>query len=408
MKSPGLFDTLRLALFAALGGCIEDPEPVECLGPSRLTGRDGVPTGMRACDDGKVERYAQATCAVVETGAGCDGECDPIGCAGPCECYPGCETDDDCGVGEACLCRWGVTNGSRCHPVECRTNDDCASGSCALAFHPDAFLACRDAADGCMADDDCPEHHVCGYDGARWACEESFICGRPLLVEGRGRRADTEVRADWAVVVADLATLAPAERAERADFWRSVAQVEHASIASFARATMQLMALGAPADLLAQTQRAAADEVEHARLAFGLASAYAGETVGPSALPVADLRIVTDPGVAAAALVHEACFGETIGAADAWTHAADEVDPVVASIWHRIAVDETRHAQLGWASLAWLLDRHPEATGAARTAFSAACAALETSPTRSGWTDRASLVQHVVRPAARVLGLVDA
>ena len=36
---------------------------------------------------------------------------------------------------------------------------------------------------------------------------------------------------------------------------------QHASIASFARVTLQLMALGAPASLLAETQRAAMDEV---------------------------------------------------------------------------------------------------------------------------------------------------
>ena len=89
-----------------------------------------------------------------------------------------------------------------------------------------------------------------------------------------------------------------------------------AQIASFARVTLQLMALGAPASLLADTQRAAADEVcstdlrldiallsisfwlpgcvfllaqvRHARIAFALAAAYsdAGRPVEPGAFPL--------------------------------------------------------------------------------------------------------------------------
>jgi hypothetical protein len=51
------------------------------------------------------------------------------------------------------------------------------------------------------------------------------------------------------------------QRAELAAQWAADGAAEHASIASFARATLQLMALGAPAGLLADTQRAAADEV---------------------------------------------------------------------------------------------------------------------------------------------------
>jgi hypothetical protein len=51
------------------------------------------------------------------------------------------------------------------------------------------------------------------------------------------------------------------QRARLAAQWATDGAAEHASIASFARVTLQLMALGAPAGLLADTQRGAADEV---------------------------------------------------------------------------------------------------------------------------------------------------
>ena len=55
--------------------------------------------------------------------------------------------------------------------------------------------------------------------------------------------------------------------------WTTAARAEHASVASFARFTLQLLHLGAPADLVADAQQAALDEVRHARLCFGVASA---------------------------------------------------------------------------------------------------------------------------------------
>ena len=52
---------------------------------------------------------------------------------------------------------------------------------------------------------------------------------------------------------------------------------EHASIAAFARTICQLMALGAPARLLADTQRALGDEIEHATSCLSWVEALGGE-----------------------------------------------------------------------------------------------------------------------------------
>lgn len=50
--------------------------------------------------------------------------------------------------------------------------------------------------------------------------------------------------------------------------WSADALAEHTSIASFARFTLQLLALDAPSDLLSRSQQAGKDEMEHARLCF--------------------------------------------------------------------------------------------------------------------------------------------
>jgi len=127
-------------------------------------------------------------------------------------------------------------------------------------------------------------------------------------------------------------------------------------VAAFARLTLDLLALGAPHDLIAAVQAAAVDEVEHARLAYQIASRLADQPLQPGPLPfAAPITPSTDPVAVAVAAVREGCLGETVGA---WlvAHAADHVaDPDIAAVLHRIADDEARHAALSWRLVAWLM-----------------------------------------------------
>ena len=59
----------------------------------------------------------------------------------------------------------------------------------------------------------------------------------------------------------DLTSLDSTTRAHIAQEWTAMGLAEHASVASFARFTLQLMAVGAPAELLHAAQLGAADEV---------------------------------------------------------------------------------------------------------------------------------------------------
>ena len=68
--------------------------------------------------------------------------------------------------------------------------------------------------------------------------------------------------------------------------WLVQAEAEHASVASFARHTLQLMSIGAPSELLVASQKASVDEIKHAKMCYGLASSFLGSDFGPGSLDV--------------------------------------------------------------------------------------------------------------------------
>lgn len=183
--------------------------------------------------------------------------------------------------------------------------------------------------------------------------------GRPLRAtpEDAPCVAEAMRRGDWTAAIAaiDAASLDADERARRAAHWTREAAFEHASIASFAEATLALMAVGAPPELLAELQRAALDEVEHAKIAFALARAYGGEAVGPSPLPLSPARVSPTLREVARSTFADGCVGETIAQLVVKDAADREGDPAVAALLARIADDEARHAALAWKTLAWAL-----------------------------------------------------
>jgi hypothetical protein len=135
--------------------------------------------------------------------------------------------------------------------------------------------------------------------------------------------------------------------------------LEHASIAAFARFSLELLALGAPAELVADTTSAMADETRHATLCFSFASAYRGTEVGPGPLVVGDcLAAPTLETVVRTALL-EGSIGETVAAAEAGELARSATDPVVRDALELIARDETRHAALAYRFVRWALERDP-------------------------------------------------
>lgn len=192
---------------------------------------------------------------------------------------------------------------------------------------------------------------------------DSTCCGRPFVVEGQAIVAEVVERSDWGALFGTSVT--PAELAEEvAARWLADAQLEHASIASFGRFVMDLLALGAPADLLAGAAQALRDEVEHATLCFGIASRTSGRSVGPGSLRAStpDLAPQTAGDIVWGALA-EGCIGETVAAALAAARRDVAKDPETRAALVRIAEDEARHAELAYRFLGWALGAHPGAVG---------------------------------------------
>jgi hypothetical protein len=137
------------------------------------------------------------------------------------------------------------------------------------------------------------------------------------------------------------------------EYWTRVALLEHASIAAFLRFSLELLAVGAPHAFLDEATRAIADETRHARLAFGLATAYlgygvgAGELSAPDALDRFDLRTVT------VETLLSGCIGETLAAIAASEALERCEDETVRTVLVEIVRDETRHAKLAWRFVQW-------------------------------------------------------
>ncbi|TKC98632.1 ferritin-like domain-containing protein [Polyangium fumosum] len=395
-----------------------------CVGGTPIPLPDGSDSGYVRCDDGTIHRAAAVACDPTINTAACDGtemfkECTsdadctakPHGkcihrdanfeSPGPsCGCVYSCANDAECGADSVCVCQGVVENDvawSRCSAVaKCATDADCASGECGItSFHDGCFqqigLACRADTDACRVDADCMAGYACATlpysavgEAGTFNCEtQNCAIGRPLLVAGAARTAPTSARADWilAEITPDTASLDPAVRSALAEAWTEIAALEHASVASFARFTLQLMALGAPPELLFAAQRAAADEVEHARVGYALASRYADRPIGPSKLDLTGVPLDTDPRVVLASLIEEACVGETIGAAEALALAGLVRDPALREVHARIAEDEQRHAELAWRTLRFLLAGADEDTRHfARATFDRAIEAASAEP----------------------------
>ena len=300
-------------------------------------------------------------------------------------CTYGCDADADCTPGQACLPpSVGSDRGfvamdpllgrGICVDAGCRESADCATSECGYD-HENApcdqlylpRMMCRDpAADDCRTDATCATWDD-GWGGSATFCEADGTfqcqyydpsCGRPLHDEtGRVQTAPTVERADW------HAPMTPAAADEELSaHWAHIGALEHASVASFARHLLELLWLGAPAALVGEVLAAQADEIEHARLAYGLASRFATTPVGPGPLTAAasPRQAVTE---IFDGLVTEGCLEETLAAVEAGVAARRCADPEVRAVLRRIAADEARHAALAWKTAGWMVQQYPELRG---------------------------------------------
>jgi hypothetical protein len=181
--------------------------------------------------------------------------------------------------------------------------------------------------------------------------------------------------------------------------WARDAATEHASIASFARFTLELLAVGAPARLLVASQDAGRDEVQHAQKCFAIASHFAGKKLGPGTLDVTGVDGARDLASIVAATVHEGCVNETISAALA-RERAEGAQGEVRSTLMTISEDESRHADLAWRFVTWAVDK-----GGAPIRIAATLAFEEALGTRRSSAD--PILEGIPGDVLRACGLLD-
>jgi hypothetical protein len=188
----------------------------------------------------------------------------------------------------------------------------------------------------------------------------TFRRGRQLRRFGRVLLPPSETGGAWAA--RSIGVDVPEEvRAALAAQWRENGKTEHASVAAFARLTLDLMALGAPPALIVGAQEDALEEIRHTELCFSLARAIDGHAESPGPFPEAQ-RVATLPRARTLALARLAVDSLLDGALHEGVSArvlaklAKRCEaPAVGAMLKAIAADEGRHAAHGWDVVEWCL-----------------------------------------------------
>ncbi len=183
--------------------------------------------------------------------------------------------------------------------------------------------------------------------------------------------------------------LSPETRGALSREWARAAQFEHASIASFSRFSLELLAVGAPPELIEGAHRAALDEVTHARSSFALASVYAGSPLGPGPLTLgADVFESFELVASVTSAVAEGCINETLAALEAEAGAAAAEPSVVRKLLTAVAQDEGEHAALSFRFVRWALELGDSAVRrAAEECAESVVARVKREPVLEGPTD---------------------
>lgn len=276
-----------------------------------------------------------------------------------------------------------------------RPRASCPSGEwCGVADPPatgsDAVLGCpKDGRDGVVdSDGGGPPGLRTTFDraltlstraeGTKHACCYHWVTPCP---GGRALRdGDRVVTAARSRSDADAVPSSRAPHPAAAQAWLRDASDEYASVASFARAALELMAVGAPAELVEGCHRAALDEVRHARVCAEIAWSLGAPHEHAIQVPAVAPRTATLAQVAADTFV-EGCVGESI-AASMLRLAAERCDDVeLRARIEGIADDEERHAALAWRTVRWALEvGGDEVAAALRDAAARACPPARSAP----------------------------
>jgi hypothetical protein len=374
---------LALGFTGGMSGCAATSATVE----SGTTDQRGTVSGsvcrvetpgsarVLACSSIEVEREGGA--ALEAPGAVCQSSLDclshlcvmpPTGESATCaaNACPACGAGEVCApfYARAALGEDQVPTPGVAPPRSSTAGVDCFPmvGTTKTTYHPDSSPCRMGSTTSCVVED------------GDWVCSTPstnmghHMCGRALYVDAVPALASNAASGGWSPSVSvDLGLDGRSNMG--VDAWArripEIAFEEHASIAAFARTIAELLALGAPHALVAETAAALTDEIEHARLAFELAN-QAGAAVDPGPFPGAVAPLTGRVDLREALLddvVRGGCVGETLAVLEAlaWRErlrggaAAERTRAFL----DRVVEDETRHAALAFKTAAWLIQSAP-------------------------------------------------
>jgi hypothetical protein len=183
------------------------------------------------------------------------------------------------------------------------------------------------------------------------------VDGRPYVTENGILSAQVKhLETDWITEVTP--SLNPLTDPQKSQKWLTTALNEQSSVASFSVFSLQLLAVGAPSDLVKRAHLSAIDEIKHAQLSFGLASSFSGSPISPGEYTPHTISIEPDLLGICSAVAREGCVAETFSTLKAALDLEEEKDPVVREVLQTIIKDETRHSVLAWDTIKWCIERN--------------------------------------------------
>ncbi len=219
---------------------------------------------------------------------------------------------------------------------------------------------------------------------------EAFCVADTIASDAWTRESALEIDA----IAPEVRALGPRVVAPFAAHLRAMGALEHASIPAVSRMALDLVALGAPPDLIADAHVAALDEVRHARFALGLAKALDGRDESPGPLPLPVVEPGADVAKLAIETVVDGCVQETIGSALIRASARACTVPSLARALAAVADDEERHGVLAFRVARFLIGRlAPHARAEVEATIRAVVTSWSSSPSK--------------QPAPPELGLLD-
>jgi hypothetical protein len=192
-----------------------------------------------------------------------------------------------------------------------------------------------------------------------------YARGRQLREQGELKLPPVQRGGDWAGD-GERIVLPEEVRSGVASAWRENGRTEHASVAAFARTSLELVALGAPPELLVDAANDAVDEIRHTEACFALARALDGEALSPGPFPEASSagalrgdRASRLAELAVVSLVDGALHEGVSARVIARLVERCEV-PAIREVLQQLASDEERHAAHAWDVLAFCLQQGGE------------------------------------------------